>query len=277
MKVFYCVKKGVLRAQYVTKATLGTGFFHVYVDDAALTPEVRAALWDCGAASGTELTVPTWDDEWGVWRAVWRAPKEYQSGTELVQDWYADYVAANEAAIAARDEAREAARAELRAYLDAQEPDTFVDFPPYCFPLRNDPSYACAYEAARAWAIDQRRVAEARRAEEERAYEEEKRAFVAGPDASEDLRRRYESGYDCDLQYAQERAAVERPGWFVYPTEALRWHYRHAVRPSAGALAEAQRVGGRVVLMDHWNVNFPHGEVILLPYLWKFSIFRAPA
>ena len=274
-KVFYNVRKDVLREQYVTKATWGTGAFHAYVDDTALAPEVRAALWDCGAASGRELTIPTWDGEWGVWRAVWRASKEYQSGVELIHDWYADYVAARDEALAARDEARAAALVELRTYLDAQEPGTFVNLPPYQYALRKDLVYTRAYEDARAWALDQRKVAEARRAEEERAYEEEKRAFVAGPDASEDLRRRYAGGYDCDLQYAQERAAIEHPGYAVYHADLLAWHYRHAVRPSASALAEAQKAGGRVVQMDHWNVHLPHGEVILLPYLWRFSLFRA--
>lgn len=82
-------------------------------------------------------------------------------------------------------------------------------------------------------------------AAEARAAREAERATWIAVHGSDYLKRCQVGGYNCQRQYALERAKAERPGYTLDYNDAARWRDRSG--PSDAALVEAERVGGFVV------------------------------
>lgn len=93
---------------------------------------------------------------------------------------------------------------------------------------------------------------EAQKREEKRRQEEEKMVWVR-EHGSEHLRGACESGYDCQRLYAGERAEHEYPEYVLDFEENAWWRSRSC--PSPEALAEARRVGGKVVWLTAYAVK----------------------
>ena len=105
----------------------------------------------------------------------------------------------------------------------------------------------------RAWAEREAREArEAREQDEQEATEkarqaEEKQAWI-DRHGSEHLKEAIAAGYDCRDLYVRERAAIEWPEYEPNIEKRAKW--KRLSSPSPKALAEAKRVGGRVVRLE---------------------------
>jgi hypothetical protein len=114
------------------------------------------------------------------------------------------------------------------------------------------------YNAAAVAARDAFGQAERERAEAaavaKSAREAERVAWIAAH-GSDYLKRCESGGYNCQRQYALERAKAERPGYVLDYNDAAEWKDRSG--PSEAALIEAAHVGGFVV----WLTTPPSSAV----------------
>lgn len=143
-------------------------------------------------------------------------------------------------------------------------------------------------EAAEAEA---KRLAEAeakRLAEAEAAARRDERATWIQAHGSLYLRKCLSSRYDCQRQYAIERAARDFPGYVVDIEDDATWKSRSG--PSEAALDEAARVDGLVVWLtnepratpqatnddgDYEEPFTPCEAVVIRAYLGKYDLVRA--
>jgi hypothetical protein len=152
---------------------------------------------------------------------------------------------------------------------------------------RHEAHTKAAHDAKRA-AEEAERAAkrEAERAKEQAAKaikeqrEADKLAWVAAH-GSQHLRDCIAAGYDCQTRYLQERRDLEAPGYEIDIKNQCAWKARSC--PTPEALAEATRVGGRVVWatkLVEWTssqyiVFRTSNEVVVIEgWLGQYDLFR---
>ncbi len=167
-------------------------------------------------------------------------------------------------------------------------------FPSSKYPLQPYAEHAATYPhrdeyIALAAQYDRQRAArvqaveEARRAHEEeqrKQREWEKREWIEAY-GSAHLREAFAAGYDCQRLYATERAQREYPSYTLDFDRNAEWVSRSC--PSPEALAEANRVGGRVVWLtasakapdDNDMVEWEECEAVVVEsFLGRYVLLR---
>lgn len=175
-------------------------------------------------------------------------------------------------------------------------------------------AYAAAHAAGEAahdlWCLERDRIRAQHQAEDVRRHEnnkrsrqreeaakaqrEQERADWIEAHGSDHLRAAVAAGYDCQRQYASERAALEHPGYEVDFNDQARWKSRSC--PSEDALAEELRVRAheeataevvwltrapQSVPVDGWEEDWQEREAVVISgWLGKYDLIRtefAPA
>lgn len=140
------------------------------------------------------------------------------------------------------------------------------------YSMSKQPDWAAGSEAAQL--RDEYEVAKAnydtRQAEAKARYEADLQTWIAAH-GSERLKMAHRQGYSVTRLYAEERAALEYPSYYLDYDDSAEWTNRAS--PSEAAMLEAERVGGRVVWVK--NSREGNGEaVVIRGFLGKYDLLR---
>lgn len=232
------------------------------VNPAELSVEARRALVErLGLLNTYDLALPRYS--YYYHSKVVETPQEAE---ELISAWAREYDQRNA-------DNRAALESELDAYVQRRREEllqekalNYVNPPPVG--TEGLPRYE---EAQRLYQRLQEHVQrlhterqDAQRRQQE-AAEADRRGWITAH-GSERLQRATAAGYGCSRLYATERAALEHPEYKLEPNE-YDWDTHPC--PSLEALAEAERVGGRVIRSGRGS-----GEAVVIEDFHGYQLTR---